>query len=408
MHGLFRTDEKDGGCQMDGSKTIALGGAIRAEWPLDWSKLTVNHGAYGATPKCVLAAQEMWRDRMEAQPSIFMRSILPDVLRTNAGALGSFLNADAQDIVFVDNATTGCNAVLRSLDFKPGDEIVLHGQIYGAVGKTARYVAGRTGASIVEVPLAFPGGDAAAFIEALGARLNDRTRLVIVDHITSPSALVLPVEAAVRLCRDAGVPILIDGAHGPGQIEVDLKAIDADWYVGNCHKWLAAPKGCAFLWSRRDRQVGLHPTTISHGFQQGYLSEFDWTGTRDATAFLAIETALAFHEKLGGMALRRRNADLAHQAGRLLADHFGTAYGNEAHPVAMAMVRLPFSGATSAERALALRDRLLDEFRCDAPLIAHPDGIWVRVSAHAYNEIGDYERLAGILDRLIRTDRAAD
>ncbi|CAM5772175.1 aminotransferase class V [Labrys miyagiensis] len=391
---------------MDGSKTIALGAAIRPEWPLDWGKLTVNHGAYGATPRCVLAVQSEWRDRMEAQPSIFMRSILPGALRASADALAAFLNADGQDIAFVDNATTGCNAVLRSLDFGPGDEIVLHGQIYGAVGKTARYVAGRTGARIVEAPLPFPDGDAAAFIEGLAGLLNERTKLVIVDHITSPSAMVLPVQAAARVCRDAGVPLLVDGAHGPGQIEVDIRAIDADWYVGNCHKWLAAPKGCAFLWARRDRQAGLHPTTISHGFKQGFLSEFDWTGTRDATAFLAIEAALAFHEKLGGAALRERNADLAHQAGRLLAAHFGTPYGNEAHPVAMAMVRLPFAGATSAERALALRDRLLDEFGCDAPLIAHPDGIWVRVSAHAYNEIVDYEKLARILDRLIETDRA--
>lgn len=388
---------------MDGSNMIALGAAIRPEWPLDWSKLTVNHGSYGATPKSVLAAQVEWRDRMEAQPSIFMRTVLPDALRASAAALGAFLNAGEADIAFVDNATTGCNAVLRSLDLQPDDEIVLHGQVYGAVAKTARYVAQRSGARIIEAPLGFPCDDVSAFVEGLARLLNDRTRLVIVDHITSPSALLLPVEAAAQLCREVGVALLVDGAHGPGQVDVDLKAIDADYYIGNCHKWLAAPKGCAFLWARRDRQAGLHPTTISHGFEQGYLAEFDWTGTRDPTAFLAIEAALDFHEKLGGAALRQRNADLAHQAGRLLAKHFGTVYGNEAHPLAMAMVRLPFGGEASPERALAQRDRLLTEFGCDAPLIAHPDGIWVRVSAHAYNEIGDYERLAGVLDRLIAT-----
>jgi isopenicillin-N epimerase len=388
---------------MDGSNMIALGAAIRPEWPLDWSKLTVNHGSYGATPRSVLAAQVEWRDRMEAQPSIFMRTILPDALRASAAALGALLNGDGADIAFVDNATTGCNAVLRSLDLQPGDEIVLHGQVYGAVAKTARYVAQRSGARIIEAPLGFPGEDVSVFVEGMARLLNGRTRLVIVDHITSPSALLLPVEAAAQLCREVGVALLVDGAHGPGQVDVDLKAIDADYYIGNCHKWLAAPKGCAFLWARRDRQAGLHPTTISHGFEQGYLAEFDWTGTREPTAFLAIEAALDFHEKLGGASLRQRNADLAHQAGRLLAGHFGTVYGNEAHPLAMAMVRLPFGGETSPERALVQRDRLLTEFGCDAPLIAHPDGIWVRVSAHAYNEIGDYERLAGVLDRLIAT-----
>lgn len=392
---------------MDGSSSIVLGAAIRQEWPLDWTKLTVNHGAYGATPKRVLAAQSAWRDRMEAQPSVFMRSILPEALRASAGTLAAFLNAEAQDVVFVDNATTGCNAILRSLDFRPDDEIVLHSQIYGAVAKTARFVAQRSGAEIVEVALPFPADETALFVERLAAVLNERTRLVIIDHVTSPSALAMPVEAVARLCRTAGVPLLVDGAHGPGQVEVDLSAIDADWYVGNCHKWLAAPKGCGFLWARRDRQAGLHPTTISHGFEEGYLAEFDWTGTRDPTAFLAIEAALAFHERLGGAILRRRNIELAHQAGRLLAERLGSVVGNASHAVAMAMVRLPLGGVPSAKRALALRDRLLDEFATDAPLIAHPDGIWVRISAHAYNEIGDYEALTDICHRLIATDRAS-
>ena len=151
---------------------------------------------------------------------------------------------------------------------------------------------------------------------------------------------------------------------------------------------------------------GLHPTTISHGFEEGYLAEFDWTGTRDPTACLAIEAALAFHERLGGAILRRRNIELAHQAGRLLAERLGSVVGNASHAVAMAMVRLPLGGVPSAKRALALRDRLLDEFATDAPLIAHPDGIWVRISAHAYNEIGDYEALADICHKLIATDRA--
>jgi isopenicillin-N epimerase len=390
---------------MDGSSTITLGTAIRHEWLLDWTRLTVNHGAYGATPKRVLAAQAAWQERMEAQPSLFMRSTLPDALRASAGVLAAFLNAEAQDLAFVDNATTGCNAVLRSLNFRPDDEIVLHSQAYGAVAKTTCFVAQRSGAKVVDVALPFPGDEAGPFLERLAAALTERTKLVIIDHITSPSALVLPVEAAAQLCRTAGVPLLIDGAHGPGQIDVDLSAIDADWYVGNCHKWLAAPKGCAFLWARRDRQARLHPTTISHGFESGYLAEFDWTGTRDPTAFLAIDAALAFHERLGGSTLRQRNVDLAHQAGQLLADRLGSIFGNAAHPVAMAMVRLPLGGPVSNQRALALRDRLLHEFATDAPLIAHPDGIWVRISAHAYNEIEDYEALADTCRKLIDSDR---
>lgn len=389
---------------MQEQATIALGQAIRHEWPLDWTKLTVNHGAFGATPKVVLAAQAEWRDRMEAQPSIFMRRVLPDALRASAETLALFLGARGEDIAFVDNATTGCNAVLRSLDLKEGDEIVLHSQAYGAVLNTVRYVAKRSGARIVEVDLPFPGSDVTAFATRFAAALGPRTRIAVVDHITSPSALLLPVNEIARLCREANVPLLVDGAHGPGHTEIDLGAIDADWYVGNCHKWLAAPKGCAFLWSRRERQQGLHPTTISHGYEGGYLAEFDWTGTRDNTAYLALDAAIAFHERLGGAKLRARNIRLARQAGHLLAERFGTEVGNAGHATAMTMVRLPLAGPFIKERATALRLRLLDEFETDAPVHAHPNGLWLRVSAHAYNDIDDYQKLAELCRKLIRTD----
>jgi isopenicillin-N epimerase len=215
---------------------------------------------------------------------------------------------------------------------------------------------------------------------------------------------LLPVKEIAQICRKANVPLLVDGAHGPGHTEIDLRAIDADWYVGNCHKWLAAPKGCAFLWSRRDRQQGLHPTTISHGYEGGYLAEFDWTGTRDNTAYLAVNTAIEFHQKLGGAKLRARNIALAQQAGKLLAERFGTEVGNEGHATAMTMVRLPAGGPFTRERATALRGRLLDEFETDAPVHAHPNGIWLRVSAHAYNDIDDYQKLADLCLKLIKTD----
>jgi len=206
---------------MHGTSPIALGKAIRHEWPLDWSQLTVNHGAFGATPKVVLAAQTAWRDRMEAQPSVFMRSILPKALRTSANALAAFLNADGQDVTFVDNATTGCNAVLRSLELKPGDEILIHGQVYGAVANTVRFIAERTGARIVTAALAFPEDDFAAFAGRFAACLGPRTRIAIIDHVTSPSALVLPVAEIARACREAGVPLLVDGGSGRGRSQGD-------------------------------------------------------------------------------------------------------------------------------------------------------------------------------------------
>lgn len=376
------------------TKPVQLGASIRGEWLLDWSKLTVNHGAYGATPKTVLAAQDGWRREMESQPSLFMRSVLPPALRQAADALAAFLGAKGEDLVFVDNATSGCNAVLRSLDFAPGDEILILSHAYGAVRNTVAYLAERSGARIVEAPIVFPQPSATQIVAAVAAAITPRTRIAVLDHITSSSALLLPMAELVAVCRAAGVPVLVDGAHAPGQIALDLQALDADWYVGNCHKWLMAPKGCAFLWTRPDHQASIHPLTISHGFGGGYLAEFDWTGTRDPSAFLAVTAALAFHHDLGGAALRARNADLAGRGAEILATALGTEIGSGPELArAMRLVRLPVRGEANAQGALAIRQRF-EARGCDAPVSALAGGMWLRLSAQAYNEEADYERLA--------------
>lgn len=377
---------------------LRLGSAIRDEWLLDRSHLTVNHGAYGATPKVVLDAQDAWRRKLEEQPSYFMRRILPEALRAAAEKLAAFLGADGKDLVFVDNATVGCNAILRSLRLRPDDEILLLNHSYGAVRNTARYVAELSGGRVVEATVPFPRPDLEAIVASVAAAITPRTRIAVIDHITSPNALLLPLKRLIDACHARNVPVLVDGAHGPAHVAIDLRQLDADWYVGNCHKWLMAPKGCGFLWSRPDRQDGLHPVTISHGYGKGYLAEFDWTGTRDPSACLAVETAIDFHHRLGGAELRARNIALAREAGELLARRLNMDVGADA-PVAsaMAVVRLPIAGEANRERAQALRLRLLDDFHTDAPLHALDGSIWVRVSAQAYNEIDDYRALGDVL-----------
>jgi len=278
-----------------------LGRAVRHEWPLDWSFLTVNHGSFGATPRVVLAAQQDWRRQLEAQPTRFMHETLPAGLAAAAARLGAFLGADGKDIGLLDNATSGCNAVLRSLQLAADDEVLMLSHGYGAVRNTVRFVTERAGARMTEAAIPFPRPDAEAIVASVSAALTSRTRVAVMDHITSGSALVLPLREIIVACHAAGVPVLVDGAHGPGQVTLDLGALGADWYVGNCHKWLCAPKGSAFLWAAPDRQAGLHPLTISHGFGQGFRAEFDWTGTRDSSACLAIPTALDFHQRLGGV-----------------------------------------------------------------------------------------------------------
>ena len=378
---------------------VELGAAIRHEWDLDPGFLTVNHGSYGATPRAVLAAETEWRRRMEAQPTRFMGRELPPALRAAAARLAAFLGARGEDTVFVENATTGCNAVLRSLDFAPGDEILVLSHGYGAVVKTVRYVASRTGARMTEAKLPFPRMDDDAAVAAVAAAITPRTRLAVLDHVTSHSALVLPLARMAAACHAAGVPVLADGAHGPGNLDVDLPATGVDWYVGNCHKWLNAPKGCGFLWTDPARQAGLHPVTISHGYGQGYLAEFDWTGTRDMSAYLAVTAALDFHERLGGAALRARNRALAAEGAALIAGRLGseTAGGNVADN-AMGLVRLPLTGDLTQTRALAVREQLLDA-GTDLPVNEVDGAIWLRISAQAYNELNDFSRLADLIRR---------
>ena len=370
---------------------------LAEHWGLAPGYNTVNHGSYGATPRVVLAAQRRWRDEMEAQPTVFMAQTYPVAIRTAAAALAAYLGATAEDLAFLVNATDGCNAVLRSLAFAPGDEILMLGHVYGAVRNTIAYVAQQAAATptIAEIP--FPRPDAAAILANIEAAITPRTRLAVIDHITSGSALVLPLPEIIALCHARGVPVLVDGAHGPGHVALDLPALNADWYVGNAHKWLNAPKGCAFLWARRDRQA-IHPTTISHGYNQGFLAEFDWTGTHDPSAHLAVTAALEFHARLGGPALMARNASLAGKAANLVSARFGTETGHGNQPTcAMAMVRLPAAPMTQSEM-LALRQRLLTA-GTDVALHLHDGRAWLRLSAQAYNDLSDYECMAEIVAR---------
>jgi isopenicillin-N epimerase len=257
---------------------------------------------------------------------------------------------------------------------------------------------------MTEAAVPFPRPDADTIVASVAAALTSRTRLAVIDHITSGSALVLPLERIVAVCRAAGVPVLVDGAHGPGQVELDLHALSADWYVGNCHKWLCAPKSSAFLYAAPERQAELHPVTISHGLGQGFLTEFDWTGTRDFTPYLCVDVALDFHRRLGGMVLRARNIALATEAAGLMARRLNTEVGTSgASAGSMGLVRLPLTGDVTQDRSLRIRNALL-EHGTDAPTHIVDDALWLRLSVHAYNELEDYERLAEIVARVLREE----
>jgi isopenicillin-N epimerase len=224
--------------------------------------------------------------------------------------------------------------------------------------------------------------------------LSERTKIAIIDHVTSPTALLLPVAKLASLGRNAGALVLIDGAHAPGMVLLDLTELDCDFYTGNCHKWLCAPKGCGFLWTADAHRNTLHPTVISHGYDKGFLAEFDWTGTRDASAQFVLPDALAFLDRFGHAAIREHNHALVVTAADMLATSWNTRVGaTEPFIGSMAMVELPLPGPGTTHRALELRAQLLGRYRIQVPVNALRNRFWVRLSAHIYNVMEDYERL---------------
>ncbi len=382
----------------------AFGRSIRHEWLLEEGMAFLNHGSFGATPRRVLAAQDRWRLAMERQPLRFFMEELTPALRAAAADLAAELGASGEDLGFVENATGGCNAVLRSLRLEPGDEVVGTAHTYPAVAAAIRYVCDRTGAVPVHVDVPFPArpGDEDVVVERFAAALTDRTRVVVVSHITSATALLLPVERIVAACRARGVPVLVDGAHAPGMVPLDLPALGADWYTGNAHKWLCAAKGCAFLWTNpsisRARE-GLHPTVISLNYPKGFPDEFDWVGTRDCSAWLSVTEALAFHRELGPERVRRHNHELVWAGGELLEEAWG---GAPAAPAAMtgSILTVPHPATDVAPTKVALdafRARLWAEHRVEVMPIPFGGRGWIRVSAQVYNDLDDFRRLAEVL-----------
>ncbi len=377
-----------------------FGRALLDEFLLDPALTHFNHGAFGAVPRAVARAAQRYRREMERDPTHFMETRFRPLLRRAAEALAKLTGADADGIACVENATQGVNAVLRGLDFKAGDEIVITSHTYNAVRNAARYVAGRADARVIEVPLPPPITEASRVVETISAAFGPKTRLVILDHVTSPSAVVLPVVELVARAKAAGALVLVDGAHAPGMIPIDVPALGAEWYTGNCHKWLLAPRGAGFLWSAPEVRACTHPLVISHGFKGGYAEEFDRIGTRDAAAQHAVPAALRYRERLGGEAvIRAYNHDLALAASRLLIDHVGCEPATSEDFVgAMRTLALPRRFGAGEERARELHARLRAEHAIQIPVRFWGGRLWLRLSAQIYNELEDFARLAEALE----------
>jgi isopenicillin-N epimerase len=314
--------------------------------------------------------------------------------------VAAFVGARPDDLVFVPNVTTGMNAVLQSFPLGASDEVVITDLAYGAIKLTAAAVCERSGASLRTVSIDYPIRAVSAIVDAIAGAITPQTKLVVIDHITAQTALVMPVAAIAAACHARGVPVLVDGAHAPGALSFDIASLGVDWYTANLHKWAHAPRGCGILWAAADRQADLHFPVVSWGHNRGFRDEFEHTATTDPTGYLAAPEGLALLREWGFEACLTYMHNLAREAAALLADSWGTTFDVPREMIgAMVTVPLPERAGSTEDEAERLRLALLVEDRIEVQLHAWRGRLWTRVSAQIYNDRADIERLAEAVAR---------
>ncbi len=381
-------------------------------WSLDPDVVFLNHGSFGACPLRILERQQELRAEMEREPVEFLYRRFEPRIDEARGALGRFVGADADDLAFVPNATTGVNTVLRSLAFDAGDELLVTDHEYNACRNVLNFVAERSGAKVVVAPVPFPLTSEAEVVEGVLSAVTDRTALLLIDHVTSATGIVFPLERIVRPLADKGIDTLVDGAHAPGMLSLGLDQLGAAYYTGNCHKWVCTPKGCAFLHVRRDRQHLVRPLVISHGTnsprtdRSRFRLEFDFTGTDDPTPFLCIPEAIAFFEKIvpgGWEEVRSRNRSLALRGRSILQETLSIPPPAPEEMVgSLAAVPLPDrrDGEELPPMSLdPISRELFEKHRIETLVSVWPrsPGRVLRVSAQLYNDEAEFRTLAAAL-----------
>lgn len=387
----------------------------REHWTLDPEVHFLNHGSYGACPRVVLEAQHALRERIERQPVRFFLHHLEPMLDQAREQLGRLVGARADDLAFVTNATSGVNTVLRSLDFGPEDELLVTDHEYNACRNALNFVAERTGARVRVVELPFPVVDPGELISRILDAVGPHTRLLLIDHVTSPTGLVMPLEELVPQLRARGVECLVDGAHAVGMLPLELGKLGVAWYTSNAHKWLCCPKGSAFLYVREDMQVRTHPLGISHGRnatredRSRFRLMFDWTGTCDPTPWLAIPDAIGFFAGLpGGLAaVAAHNRKLCQIGQGILCEALGVERPVPAGLLgSLASVIVPVDATGQKPKAPAMLDPLqvaLAERHFEVPVFPWPGPHQrlLRISAQLYNCVEDYQALAAALSECL-------
>ena len=388
-------------------------GDLARHWILDSETCFLNHGSFGATPVSVLEEQSRLRNLIESDPvRFFERDYIP-MMKGAVGKLSEFINADPEGLVFVKNTTEGVNTVLRSLDLMPGDEIIVTNHSYQACWNAVDFVTERSDAKTVVVDIPFRVKNEEEVVDLIMDKITGKTVLAMIDTVTSATGLRMPFEKLVRDIQGVGVDVLLDAAHGPGIVPLDLIAMDAAYCTGNCHKWICTPKGSAFLHIREDRKSLVRPLSISHGYsfegtdQEKFEYEFGWPGTQDPTAWLCIPHAIEFLGSLldgGWQEIMDHNRALAIQGRRILCRALGTSPPVPDSMVSsIAAVEMPGEGDVGpmSLEGDPYHNFLLDEFGIQVPVFPwrHHNKRYIRISAQLYNHVEEYEFLANCLSR---------
>jgi isopenicillin-N epimerase len=378
----------------------------------------LNHGSFGACPRPVFEAYQRFQLELEQEPVDFLGRRLTELMKVPRVALGAFLGTSSENIVGVVNATAGLNIVAQSLELNEGDEIVTTDHEYSALEKTWAYVARRTGAKIVVVNVPMPFVSEEAFSGAILDAFTERTKVLFLSHITSPTALLFPIEPVIAEARRRGIWSVIDGAHTPGHIDLDLDALGADFYSGNCHKWMMTPKGSAFLYARPELQALLNPLVISHGWtaqskQPGakgafgnspFIDEIEMQGTRDPSAMLAIPSAIAFRTEHDWAEVQRHCSALAQETARRLGELTGLPSLSTPEFSAPQMVAMPIPECDAQE----IHKLLWERYKIEIPVFRWQDTCIVRLSVQGYNNRPQMDYLLEALSELLDLDEASE
>jgi isopenicillin-N epimerase len=374
--------------------------SLRGEFLLDPEVTFLNHGSFGACPEPVMATFQSWERELEREPVEFLLRRASGLVKTSAAALADFVGCNPADLVVVPNATYAMNMVARSLPLVEGDRVVTTDHEYGAMDRLWQFVCERSGATLVRCPLPVPMHSEDEVVSAFRSLLDETVRVVAVSHITSPTGLVLPVGEICRLARDVGATTVIDGAHGPGQLELDIPSLGSDFYVGNCHKWLCSPKIAGFLYTRGEVDIRVDPLVVSWGWDESELAErVHWQGTPNISALLSIPASIQYQEERDWASVRARCAsDAAYVHERLLSLPGVAPVSQGAAPLFRQMVSVLLPSSTDAKA----QEKLFADHSIEVPINEWHHGLLLRVSVAAYNDRGDLDRLVGALGPLLR------